>query len=206
MGLDLRIDNARISYAHGLWTASTSDPLGKGIKKYNADFIVAEGAKVFRQDANGKFTVPITLANAQLEVATNAFKGDRKKAQAWIDDLDARQRAIRDGNKKKDKAGDVTTGYEGYQYVSAKNEKRPPVYDGQRNVITSAEESPIYSGCRVIVRIELYCNLKPSAKGVFALLKGTQFFANDDAFGGGAPAGADDFEELSAGADAADFG
>lgn len=204
MGLDIRIDNARISFAHGLWTASAA--VVGAEKKFNADFIVSDGAKVFVQDANGKFTAPITLDEAALRVATEEFKGDKKKAAAWIADLDARQQAIRDGSKKKDKAGDVVDGYDGYQYISAKNKKRPPVYDGQRNVIQTAEESPIFSGCRVIVRLELYCNMKAGQKGLFASLKGTQFFAKDDAFGGGAPAGADDFEELSAGADAADFG
>lgn len=200
--MDLRLTKARISFANGLWNASAA--VEGGTPKFGCDFIVSPETRVERKTADGKW-VATSLKEAQALTAAEAFKGDAKKAQAWFDDLDARQRSVREGNKNKDKAGDIRTGYEGNLYIAAKSKTRMPVYRGDRTEVTSEDASPVYSGCYVNARVSLYCNLKPGQKGLFASLQGTQFHSDGDAFGGGAKASSDDFEEVTEGADAGDF-
>ena len=56
------------------------------------------------------------------------------------------------------------------------------------------------------VRVELYAWLKTGQKGLFASLLGTQFARKGDSMGGGgAKAGADEFDDVADGADAGDF-
>jgi hypothetical protein len=112
---------------------------------------------------------------------------------------------VREGNKNKDKAGDIRTGYEGNLYVHATSKTRMPVYRGDRSEVTEESASPIYSGCYVNARVSLYGNLKPGQKGLFASLQGTQFAGDGDAFGGGRRADAADFDEVAEGVDADDF-
>lgn len=201
--MELRLTKARISFANGLWHKSAA--VENGTPKHNCDFIVIDGAtKVEKKTADGKW-VSTTLAQAERDVALEAFKGDAKKATAWLEDLDARQKSIRNGNKNKDKAGEVRDGYEGNWYVHGTSKTRMPVYRADKSIVDSEEDSPIYSGCYVTARVSLYANLKAGQKGVFASLQGTQFHSDGDAFGGGRAASSDDFDEVTEGADADEF-
>ena len=199
--MDLRLTNARISFANGLWNASAA--VEGGLPKFGCDFIVTPKTKVERKTAEGKW-VPTTLEEAQKLERAAAFKGDQKKADAWFEDLDARQKSVRNGNKNKDKSGEIRDGYEGNWYIAAKSKTRMPVYRADRTEVTSEADSSIYSGCHVVARVSLYCNLKPGQKGMFASLQGTQFYGDGDSFGGGAKASSDDFEVVE-GATADDF-
>jgi hypothetical protein len=200
--MDLRITKARISFANGLFNASAA--VEGGLAKYGCDFIVTPESTVERKGTDGKW-IKTTLKDAQALTAAEAFKGDAKKAAAWFEDLDARQRSVRDGNKNKDKAGDIRDGYEGNLYIAAKSKTRMPVYTRDLREVHDEADSPIYSGSHVVARVSLYCNLKPGQKGMFASLQGTQFHSDGDAFGGGTKAGAGDFEPVTEGADSSDF-
>lgn len=200
--MDLRITRARISFANGLFNASVA--VEGGVPKFGCDFIVDPESTVERKGADGKW-IKTTLKEAQALTANEAFKGDAKKATAWFEDLDARQRSVRDGNKNKDKAGDVREGYEGNLYVAAKSKTRMPVYTKTLAEVHDEASSPIYSGCYVNARVSLYCNMKPGQKGLFASLQGTQFHSGGGFLGGGAKAGAGDFEPVTDGADSPDF-
>lgn len=200
--MDIRLDNARISFAQGLWTASSATQ--DGVKKYNCDFIITEETKVLmRSDQNAPWQ-ETTIEKCEQQVALDAFKGDKQKAVAFFNKLDGRQRSVRDGNKQTDKGGEVRDGYADRKYVHATSKTRMPVYDGNAKPVAAEENSPIYSGCYVRARISLYANLKSGQQGVFASLQGTQFMKDGDAFGGGRAASQDDFEAV-AGADAEDF-
>jgi hypothetical protein len=199
--MDLRLDNARISFANGLWNASSAVPTSP--PKYNCDFIVTDDTKVLMKTADGKWA-PTTLQKAQEAVALEAHKGNAKAAKAWLDKLSANQRSIREGNDNTDKAGEVRAGYADSQYVHATSKTRMPVYRADRSVVESEADSPIYSGCYVNARVSLYAQLTPGKIGLFVSLQGTQFAKNGDAFGGGRAAGSDDFDEVE-GADAEDF-
>lgn len=206
MSVNLRIDGARISFANGLWTAAAA--VEGGAKKFGADFIVGDDAKVLRRtgEAPNFKWVPCTLDEAQKLARLEVFNGDTKKADAWFNALDERQKAVREGDKKLDKAGEVREGYEGFKFIVAKNKSRPPVRLADRSEVTSVDESPINSGDYVNVRLELYAWLKTGQKGLFASLLGTQFAGKGDSMGGGgAKAGADEFDDVAEGADAGDF-
>lgn len=195
--MELMITNARVSFANGLFTATSVEG---GDPKFGADFIIEPDSKIYKIDDNGK-KVEIKLKDAELEVANEAWKG---KGADMLEDLEASKKAIRNGNKRKNKAGEVYEGYEGRMYITAKNKQRPTLINSDRSPVTE-DDGVIYSGCYVNVRLSLYANTKPTAKGVFAGLKGVQFSKNGDSFGGSARANADEFDDVSEGTDAEDF-
>jgi Protein of unknown function (DUF2815) len=97
----------------------------------------------------------------------------------------------RDGDAKAD-----MDGFEGNMFISARSKTRPNTFDGQRNTVSEAD-GVIYSGCYVNAIISCYAYTKGN-NGLGAGLKGVQFKRNGDAFaGGGTPADADDFDEIS---------
>ena len=200
--MDIRLLNARISFANGLWVKSVA--VAGGTPKHNCDYIVTDDTKVQYRNAGGAW-VDTNLVEVQRLVALDAFKGDAKKATAWFDKLDSRQKSVRDGDKNTDKSGDVRDGYEGNWYVHATSSTHMPVLRGDRTEVHTAEESPVYSGCYVNARVSLYANMKAGQQGMFASLQGTQFSKAGDSFGGGAKASADDFDDVAEGADAGDF-
>lgn len=197
--MKLMIQNARVSFANGLFTATA---LEEGqTKKFGADFIIDDKTTVLEVRADGS-KVKTTLKAAELAVANEAKKG---KGQEWLDDLEASKKSYRNGNKRKNKSGEVYEGYEGRWYVTAKNATRPTLLDKGRQPVTE-EDGVIYSGCYVNVSMDLYANTVPKRQGVFAGLKGVQFAGDGDSFGGGGgTARADEFDEVTEGADADDI-
>lgn len=198
MTQQLYITNARVSFANGLFEPASVEPGQK--EKYGADFILQPDSKVFAIAADGK-RVPTTLNDAQLKVADEAWKG---KGAAMLAALEPSKKAIRNGDLRVNKNGDVYDGYAGNTYITAKTSIRPLVIDSDKSPLTQAD-GRIYSGCYVNVRLDLYANTAPSKKGVFAGLKGVQFVRDGDAFGGGSPARVDEFDEVSEGAEADDI-
>lgn len=195
--MKLHLNNVRVSFAHGLYKATAMEPGQQ--EKFGADFILQPDSVVLRVNADGTKT-KTTLKDAELAVATEAWKANGAKVLA---SLEASKKAIRDGSKRVNKAGDVYEGYEGNTYVTAKSATRPLLVDQHRQPVTE-EDGTIYSGCYVNAIFELYANPQPTKKGVFAGLKGVQFVKDGDAFGGGAPAASTEFDVVE-GADAADF-
>jgi hypothetical protein len=202
MGIELRLDNVRLAFAQGLWKASAFEEGQQ--EKFGVDLILGPDSKVLVMGADGKTWEPTTIAAAQGRVCTEAFKGDKAKAKDWFDDLTANQKSVRDGNKKKDKAGEVRDGYAGNQFVSAKNATRPTTLNAQAKPVIEAD-GVLYGGCYVNARIGLYCNTDPKRKGVFASLGGVQFRKDGDSFGGSRIAAASEFEAATEGNDAAEF-
>lgn len=102
---------------------------------------------------------------------------------------------FRDGDEKSD-----YDGYEGSMYISANNKARPLVIDRDRTPLTAQDGRP-YSGCYVDASIEIFA-YDNQGKGISASLCGIQFRKDGDAFAGGGVASVDDFDDISAGADA----
>ncbi len=205
MTIKLKVTNTRVGFAHGLFKASAFEEGQQA--KYGADFILTTESKVFKQNADKTWT-ETTLKAAQLEVANEAWKG---KGADVLEDLEASKKAIRNGNKRKNKDGEVYEGYADSTYITAKAATKPKLFDrrpknadGTENLVTE-ESGIIYSGCYVNVTFDLYANTKPQFKGVFAGLTGAQFVKDGDSFGGGGSAKADDFDDLGDGADAGDM-
>ncbi len=200
--MKLKVTNTRVGFAPGLFKARAMEEGQQA--KYGADFILTPESKVFKQNPDKTWT-ETTLKAAQLEVANEAWKG---KGAEMIEDLEASKKSYRNGNKRKNKDGEIYEGYEDAWYVTAKSATKPKLFDrrpknadGTENLVTE-ESGIIYSGCYVNVTFDLYANTKPQFKGVFAGLTGAQFVKDGDSFGGGGTAKADDFDDLGDGADA----
>lgn len=186
--MEVKITNARISFAHGLFKATAMEE-GQ-TPKFGADFILQDGAKVFKKTDAGWVEAPIK--DIMLAVANEAWKG---KGAEMLGDLEASKKCYRNGDKRRNKAGDTYEGYEGCWYVTAKNATRPTVVDRNRNPVQESD-GVVYSGCYVNVIFDLYAVTDPKRKGVFAGLKGVQFAKDGDAFAGGSVAKADAFDDL----------
>lgn len=112
--------------------------------------------------------------------------------------------------KKKDKVclkdGDDKEydGYAGNFYVPTRSDTRPTVLDRDKTPLTKDDGKP-YSGCYANVVIEVWAQDNKYGKRINAQLKGVQFVKDGDAFGGSAPASADDFEEVEGGDDDGDL-
>lgn len=101
--------------------------------------------------------------------------------------------------------GDVYEGFEGRYSVNAsrREDKGAPLVvdrvpknaDGSPNKLTEQSGRP-YAGCYVNTSIEVWAQDNQNGKRVNVELKGVQFVKDGDAFGSGAPASADDFEDL----------
>ncbi len=97
---------------------------------------------------------------------------------------------LKDGDLKPNIAG-----YPGNWIINARDPVRPTVVGPDRAPLDAASGKP-YSGCYVNLIIDLFAYTK-GAKGIGARLKGVQFVKDGDAFSGGPPASADDFDDMS---------
>lgn len=87
-------------------------------------------------------------------------------------------------------------GFEGKMYISASNEAQPTVVDRDgRSPLTKASGKP-YSGCYVVLYVELWAQDNKYGKGVNATLRGVQFYRDGPAFTGGAPLSTDEFQSF----------
>ena len=85
-------------------------------------------------------------------------------------------------------------GYAGMMALSASSKSRPLIIDRDKTPLGAADGRP-YAGCYVNASIEIF-GYENSGNGISATLKGVQFVKDGDAFGGGAPASPDDFDDL----------
>lgn len=85
-------------------------------------------------------------------------------------------------------------GYEGMMALSASNKTRPAIFDRDKTPLTKEDGKP-YAGCYVNGVIEFFA-YDNSGNGIAASLGGVQFLKDGEAFAGGRPASADDFDDL----------
>lgn len=92
--------------------------------------------------------------------------------------------------------GDSKTydGYEGMMAFSAGNKARPTIIDRNKDPLTKDDGKP-YAGCYVNAVVEIFA-YDNSGNGISASLGGVQFVRDGEAFAGGRPASADDFDDL----------
>ena len=109
----------RFFSANGLYKASAFEAGQE--EKYGADFIITDTTQVYEVKPDGT-KVKTTLKAAELAVANDAWKG---KGTTVLEDLEASKKAYRNGNKRKNKNGEVYEGYEGNWYITAKNKTCP---------------------------------------------------------------------------------
>jgi hypothetical protein len=153
---------------------------GEGEPRYSGAFPIEPGS------ANSK-----VLKDALVAVAKEKWGA---KADAILKELKSKGRVCYK-EEALSKDGEVYDGFEGMHSLNASNKVRPLVVDRDKSPLTAADGKP-YSGSYMFLSLELWAQDNQYGKRINATLKGVQFHKDGDAFGGGAPASADDFEEL----------
>lgn len=151
-----------------------------------------------------KFKVKIVIAKdhesvkrikAAVETAARIKFGE--KWQAILKSLYATDKIfLKDGDNKSN-----WNGFEGNYYLNLSNERRPTLKDlSANNVVFGDNKHPaealMYSGAKVLAKIEVfaYAATTPQGlvRGVSATIRGLQFMAHGERFGGGGSSAADD--------------
>lgn len=143
------------------------------------------------------FVIEPGSTNAKaLKAAVEAVAKEKwgAKATAILTELRSKDRiAYKEGPLSKD--GTPYDGFEGMHSINASNKTRPLVLNRDKTPLTAQDGKP-YGGCYVNASIELWAQDNSFGKRVNASLKGVQFVKDGEAFGGGAPASPDEFDEL----------
>lgn len=135
-----------------------------------------------------------------------------KKWQGYYDAImmDPKGTCWLDGKRKPD-----YDGFQGHFALSAhrtEDKGRPLVMDNDKsplykpdNSVYEGKAGRIYAGCFVNMQVEIWAQENQTGKGLRASLLGIQRVRDGDAFGGGAAPTADDFGEITDGAEAEDL-
>lgn len=176
------LTNVRLSFPD-LFTAKAFKPGDE--PRYKATFLIPKGSKQLA-----------AIEEAAIAALEEKFP---KKGAALRKQIDG------NNNKCCIADGDLADydGYAGMIAVSAKSKARPTVIDRDKTPLAEEDGRP-YAGCYVNAIIEFF-GYDNSGKGLSATLKGVQFADDGDAFSGSAPASADEFDDISAGATAEDL-
>lgn len=165
---------------------------GKGIFEKTAFAGDAKG----KADFNAKFIMPTNHPQlAQITAIEEAVAKEKwgQRAEAELKLIRAKDMGLlHDGNTQR------SDGFEGNNYVSARNDTRPTTYNGRREPVTAAD-GVLYSGCYVNVSLDAWAQDNQFGKRINFTLLGVQFVRDGDSFAAGAPpANADDFPDLDA--------
>ncbi|EBP0013163.1 DUF2815 family protein [Salmonella enterica] len=178
--MKIRLNNVRLAFP-ALFEAKTVN--GEGKPTFSARFILSP-------DHPG-----VKAVNEAIEAVAKAKWGD--KAELTLKTLRAQLKVcLHNGDEKPE-----YDGFPGNMFVSASNQARPTVIDRDRTDLIAADGRP-YAGCYVNAVVEIWAQDNNFGKRVNASLSGVQFLRDGDAFTGGQPASADEFDDMSEGADA----
>lgn len=169
------LKNVRLAFPE-LWEAKAVD--GEGEPAFSAAFLLPKNhpqVKEFRE--------------AEETVGKEQWKDKWPQIKKEI--VANNRLAMKDGDTKASYAG-----YEGNLFVSSRNKTRPTVIDRDRSPLTAKDGRP-YAGCYVNVIVELWAQDNKYGKRINASLSGVQFLKDGEAFSGGRPASADEFDDLS---------
>lgn len=173
----IKLKNVRIAFCQDLFTpgAFGGDPSAK--PTYSSTFLIP------KDDAQVK-----EVEKAMVAVAKEKWD---KKAEKILDGLKGQDRVcLGDGDMK-----DQYDGFEGCFYIRAKSPLKPGIFD--KDLEPVAEESGlVFAGCYVNASIDIYAQDNKWGRRINASLRGVQFVKKGDAFAGGAPASADEFDAI----------
>ena len=167
-------------------------------------FPVLFEAKTVNGEGKPAFSASFRIdpADPQVKALNQAIEAVAK--EKWGAKADAILKQMRATDKVALHDGDLKSNYDGFPgnlYVSARSSTRPLVIDKDKSPLTEQDGKP-YAGCYVNASVELWPQDNNYGKRVNASLRGVQFLRDGDAFAGGAPASEDEFDDVSAGADA----
>ena len=183
---------------------------GSDKARYDATFLIEPGSE------NDK-AIEAAITAAATEV--HAAKADKFLASVKGN---SNKYAYLDGNTKE------YDGYEGMKFLACHSTVAPGVFthrlhNGKVCHVTEngatfqtdefGKKIPVevdfevkvpYAGCYVNATVDIYVQ-KGDFPGVRGSVSGVQFYSDGEAFGGGRPASADEFDDVTEGADADDF-
>lgn len=179
---------------------------GTGDYSYSCALLVGESpsVKVLQgvEAENGKliYSKKIALDDAVEQVGKEKWGAKWPAVKKTMEKKDLS--CLHDGDLKEKFAG-----FAGQWYLSCRSSEgaRPKVVDQRGNPVTQ-RDGVVYAGCYVIALVEIWAQDNGYGQRVNAQIRGVQFLRNGDAFGGGAPAADDEFDDVSEGADADDLG
>lgn len=186
----LHLKNVRLSFAQGLFEASTV--AGEGKPRYNCGLIVPPDHPQIAE-----------IRAKEKAVATEKWKD---KAPGILKMLEKQDKlALHDGDMKP-----KYDGYPGNFFLSPalQEDAGPPTLRGHVPSIKLSDKElrkMLYSGAWVNASIDLWAQDNQYGQRVNAQLRGIQFYKDGDAFSAGGVADEDEFEEVTDGANAGDF-
>ena len=182
--MKVKLNNTRIAFANIFEAKSVN---GEGDPRFSAAFII---------DPKSADVKALEMA-----IAAVAKEKWKDKAPAILKKLTEEGKVAFKKAPRASSDGEVYPGFEGMYSLNAGNKSRPLVIDRDKTPLTAADGKP-YSGCYVDASIELWAQDNNYGKRINATLRGVQFRADGDSFGGGAPASTDEFDDLSEGTEA----
>lgn len=136
------------------------------------------------------------IAEAEKTVAAEKWKEKAAKYLELMNRTGRKPDTFYVAEPYKSREGEPYAGFEDMHYATALSATRPLVIDRDRSPLIAADGKP-YGGAICNVQIEVYPQDNTFGRGIRAQLKGVQFVKDAPAFSGGAPASADDFDDLS---------
>jgi hypothetical protein len=175
VGIQITLKNVRLSFP----------------KLFKAENVNGEGKPAF----SASFL--ISADDPQADTINEAI--DKCAAEKWGAKAKTVLGALRGADKVALHNGDQKAELEGYAgnfFVSARSYTKVLVVDRDRTQLDESAGRP-YGGCFVDASIELWAQDNQFGKRVNATLRWVQFRRDGDAFAGGAPASADEIEDIS---------
>ena len=182
--MKLKLTNVRLAFP-ALFEAKTVN--GEGEPAFSAAFLIDP-------------TDPqVKAINAAIDAVAKEKFG--AKAEGVLKQMRAADKTcLHDGDTKADYSG-----FAGMLFISSRSKTRPGVFDANKAPLAAQDGRP-YAGCYVNAVVDLWAQDNNYGKRVNASLGAVQFQRDGDAFaGGGSPAGADEFDDVSEGAMAGDL-
>lgn len=161
-------------------------------------------AKTVNGEGKPAFSAALLIDPADPQVKDINAAIDQVAKDKWGAKADVMLKAMRAADKLALHDGDLKAQYDGFPgnlYISARSATRPLVIDSDKSPLVEADGKP-YAGCYVNVSIELWAQDNNYGKRINASLGGVQFLRDGDAFAGGGAASEDEFDDVTAGADA----
>ena len=174
----IKLQNVRIAFCADLFKAGHFQGDTSSKPSYSATFLI------LKSDTK------------QLKMLQDAIKSEAQgkwgaKAEKILKDLMSKDRTCLHDGETKD--------YEGFQdamYVAARSTVKPGVFDQAREPIAESS-GEMYAGCYVNASIDVYAQDNQWGKRINASLRGVQKVKDGDAFAGGTPASADEFDDIA---------
>ncbi len=151
-----------------------------------------------------KYSAAVAINPKDAAVAALEAAVEYVAKQKWADKAPAILKKLRDDKRigfmkgpRVNKDGEPYEGFEGMFSLNASSDAQPTILDSDKSPLGKNSGRP-YGGCYVVMNVEAWAQDNDFGRRINFTLRGVQFAKAGDAFGGGAPASTDEFEDISA--------